>query len=66
MGRIVDGKVDKFFQQICLEEQEFIKESGTKVLDHVKALSGRLGENIQINKFARLEIGEGQEKSTSC
>jgi elongation factor Ts len=66
VDRIVDGKIDKFFQQICLEEQDFIKESGTKVLDHVKALAGKLGENVQINRFARFEIGEGQEKSDSC
>jgi len=66
VDRIVDGKIDKFFQQICLEEQEFVKESGTKVLDHVKALAGKLGENVQIHNFARLEIGEGQEKSESC
>ena len=66
VDRIVDGKIDKFFQQVCLEEQEFIKENGTKVLDHVKALAGKLGENIQINRFARFEIGEGQEKNESC
>ncbi len=64
--RIVDGKIEKFYQQICLEEQDFIKESGTAVLDHVKALAGKLGENVQINRFARFEIGEGQEKSASC
>ena len=66
VDRIVDGKIEKFYQQVCLEEQEFVKESGTTVLDHVKALSGKLGENIQINRFARFEIGEGQEKSESC
>ena len=44
--RIVDGKIEKFYQQICLEEQDFIKESGTAVLDHVKALAGKLGENV--------------------
>jgi elongation factor Ts len=64
--RIVDGKIEKFYQQICLEEQDFIKESGTAVLDHVKALAGKLGENVQINRFARFEIGEGQEKNESC
>jgi elongation factor Ts len=64
--RIVDGKIEKFYQQICLEEQDFIKESGTAVLDQVKALAGKLGENVQINRFARFEIGEGQEKNESC
>jgi len=64
--RIINGKIDKFFQEVCLEEQEFVKENGTKVVDHVKALASILGENIQINRFARFEIGEGQEKNTSC
>jgi elongation factor Ts len=62
----VDGKIDKFYQQICLEEQEFIRESGMKVLDHVKALAGKLGENVQINRFARFEIGEGEDSNQSC
>lgn len=66
VDRIVEGKIDKYFQQICLEEQEFVKESGTTVLDHVKALAGKLGENVQINRFARFEIGEGQEKNPTC
>ena len=66
VDRIVDGKIEKFFQQICLEEQDFVKESGTNVLDHVKSLGAKLGENIQVNRFARFEIGEGQEKAESC
>jgi len=66
LERIVDGKVEKFYQDVCLEEQDFIKESGIKVLDHVKGLAGKLGENVQINRFARFEIGEGQEKNESC
>jgi elongation factor Ts len=64
--RIVDGKIEKFYQQVCLEEQEFIKENGTRVLDHIKSLAGKLGENVQVNRFARFEIGEGQEKNQSC
>ena len=62
VDRIVDGKIDKYFQQICLEEQEFIRESGTTVLEHVKSVAGKLGENVRINRFARFEIGEAQEK----
>ena len=66
VDKIVDGKIDKYLQQICLEEQDFIKETGSKVLDRVKALSGKLGENVQIRRFARFEIGEGVEKPPSC
>ncbi|UCG38366.1 MAG: translation elongation factor Ts [bacterium] len=66
LDKIVDGKIEKFYQQICLEEQEFIRETGTRVLDHVKSVAGKLGENVQIRRFARFEIGEGQEKSEAC
>jgi len=66
VDKIVNGKVEKFFQQVCLEEQEFIRESGVTVIDHVKSVAGKLGENVMIHRFARFEIGEGQEKSEAC
>jgi elongation factor Ts len=65
IDKIVEGKIDKFFQGICLEEQDYIKADKTTVLEYVKALAGKLGENVQINRFARFEVGEGQE-SPSC
>ncbi len=65
VDKIVDGKIEKYLQQICLEDQEFVKESGVKVVDRIKAVAGKLGENIQVRRFARFEIGEGQEK-VSC
>jgi len=66
VDKIVDGKIDKFLQQICLEDQEFIKESGTIVLDIVKGVAAKLGENVQIGRFARFAVGEGKEESKSC
>jgi elongation factor Ts len=66
VDKIVGGKIEKFFQQVCLEEQEFIRESGTTVIDRVKSVAGKLGENVRINRFARFEIGEGQEKGNAC
>ena len=59
-------EMDKFLQQICLEDQEFIKESGTIVLDIVKGVAAKLGENVQIGRFARFAVGEGKEESKSC
>ncbi|MDF1535937.1 MAG: translation elongation factor Ts [bacterium] len=66
VDKIVEGKVEKYFQEICLEEQEFIREKGTRILDHVKSVAGKLGENVRINRFARFEVGEGQEKAPAC
>ncbi len=65
IDRIVDGKIDKYLEQVCLEEQEFIKESGVKVADHVKSVSAKLGENIKIRRFARFEVSEDQEETSS-
>ena len=66
MEKIVGGKIEKFFQQVCLEEQEFIRESGVSVIDHVKSVAGKLGENVLIRRFARFEIGEGRAKNGTC
>ena len=66
LEKIVDGKMEKFFQQVCLEEQEYVRESGVSILNHVKSVAGKLGENVMIRRFARFEIGEGQEKDNAC
>lgn len=63
VDKIVDGKIEKYLEQICLEEQEFIKESKMKVSDYVKSIASKLGENIKIKRFARFEVSEGQENS---
>ena len=61
IGKIVDGKIEKFFSQICLVEQQFIKDMNLTIEDLVKSISGTLGENIQIKRFARFKLGEDSE-----
>ena len=58
LERIMSGKVAKFYEETCLSEQPFIKDSGVKVKDLVKDAIARLGENIVIRRFVRYEIGE--------
>lgn len=55
--KIVEGKLAKFYEENCLLEQPFIKDDGTKVRDLIKGKVGKLGENIVVRRFARLEIG---------
>jgi elongation factor Ts len=55
--RIVEGKVQKFYEETCLTEQPFIKDTAITVGDLVKQKNALLGENIVIRRFARLEIG---------
>lgn len=57
--KIIDGKLDKFFQEQCLLEQAFIKDPDRKVEVLVKDAIGRLGENIVVRRFARFALGEG-------
>ena len=56
--KIVDGKMNKFFQESCLMEQVYIKDSDKKVKDLVTAIIATLGENITINRFSRFAVGE--------
>ena len=59
VGKIVDGKMERFFSETCLLEQEFIKDSDRQVGDLIKETIGRLGENIQVRRFVRFHVGEG-------
>ena len=56
--KIVEGKMNKFFQESCLMEQVYIKDSDKKVKDLVTATIAILGENITINRFSRFAVGE--------
>ena len=62
VDRIVDGKIDKFYSEVCLLEQPFIKDQDKKVSDVITDAVARLGENIQVRRFARYNLGEGGTK----
>ena len=56
--KIVEGKIEKFYHDICLMEQTFIKNDKESVEDLVKAVIAKIGENIVVKRFARFELGE--------
>ncbi len=58
VDKIVEGRLNKFFEEACLEEQPFIKDPNKKVSQVVKETIALLGENIVIRRFARLQLGE--------
>jgi elongation factor Ts len=58
VGKIVDGKLDKFYSAICLLEQGFIKNPDQTINDLVKSKIAELGENIVIRRFTRYLVGE--------
>ncbi|MCH7909095.1 MAG: translation elongation factor Ts [Candidatus Hydrogenedentes bacterium] len=65
LDKIVEGKLNKFYEDTCLLEQKFVKESKVAVGDMVKALSGKIGEKIEVRRFARFQLGEGIEKEVT-
>ena len=57
IDKIVDGKVDKYYSEIVLLEQKYVKDPDVTVEDYLKSIIGSLGENMQIKRFARFQIG---------
>lgn len=57
VARIIEGKMARFYEENCLLEQPFIKDESVKIKDLVTATVAKLGENIIIRRFARLEVG---------
>jgi len=60
--KMVAGRIEKFFNEVCLLEQPFIKDNDKTVEEVLKEKIALIGENINIRRFARFELGEGLEK----
>jgi elongation factor Ts len=58
VDRIVDGRLEKFYKESCLMEQDFIRDDEKTVDDLVKEYINKTGENIVVRRFARYELGE--------
>jgi elongation factor Ts len=56
--KIVEGKMGKFYEEVCLYEQPFIKEQSISVEQLIASKIGKLGENISVRRFARFKVGE--------
>ena len=60
--KMVEGRMEKFYEEICLLDQKFIKDPDIKVQDLLNNIAAKIGENIKIRRFIRYEVGEGLEK----
>lgn len=58
VDKIVTGKLDKFFSEVCLLEQKFVKDPDLTIQDLLNALIAKMGENISIKRFVRFQVGE--------
>ena len=56
--KIVTGRLEKFYQEVCLLEQPFVKDAALTVRDYLSSVVGKIGENIIIRRFIRYQLGE--------
>ncbi len=62
LDKIADGKMEKFYQEVCLVEQSFIKNPDVTIKDLLEELLVKMGEKIIINRFVRFQLGETAEE----
>ena len=62
LEKIIEGKINKHFEEVCLLNQPFIKDPDKKVQDVINDLTLVIGEKITLRRFVRWEVGEGMEK----
>ncbi|MBN2227754.1 MAG: translation elongation factor Ts [candidate division Zixibacteria bacterium] len=58
IDKIVDGKVEKYYSEVCLMEQPFVKDNEKTITDVINEVIAKLGENISIRRFTRFRLGE--------
>jgi elongation factor Ts len=58
IAKIVDGKIEKFYKEVCLMSQQYVKDPQKTITDVLKETIAKIGENIQIKRFVRFQIGE--------
>ena len=62
IDKMVEGRIEKYYKEICLLEQPFIRDTDKNVQDVLTELIAKMGENISIRRFVRYEMGEGLQK----
>ena len=62
IDKILSGKMEKYFETVCLVDQPFVKDDKKKVHEVVTEAIAKIGENITIRRFSRFQVGEGLEK----
>jgi elongation factor Ts len=59
IDKIVEGKIERFYSEVCLLEQTYIKDSDLTIKELLEAMIAKIGENISIRRFSRFQLGEG-------
>jgi elongation factor Ts len=58
VDKIVEGRMSKFYEEICLYEQPFVKDNSITVRELITSLIAKLGENVIVSRMARFKVGE--------
>jgi len=66
VDKIVEGRMNKFYEEVCLYEQPFIKENTTSIADLIKSKIAKLGENISVSRFVRFKVGDTAGAETAA
>ncbi len=64
VDKMVEGRINKFYKEICLLEQAFVKDQDKTVGDIIKEQIAKIGENVKVRRFTRYQMGEGIEKKS--
>jgi len=65
IDKIAEGKLESYYEMACLYDQKFVKDPNISVKDLINNLVAKIGENIQVRRFARFKTGEGLEKRST-
>jgi elongation factor Ts len=66
IAKIVEGKLDKFYKEVCLLEQSWVKDSNRTITDLIGEYTGKIGEKLDVRRFSRFQLGEGiDQKGTN-
>ncbi|MBQ2662254.1 MAG: translation elongation factor Ts [Clostridia bacterium] len=60
--KMVDGRIEKYYKEVCLMEQPYVKDPSTTISALINEATAKIGEKISIRRFVRYEMGEGLEK----
>jgi elongation factor Ts len=58
-AKIVEGRMSKFYEEVCLYDQPFVKDNAVTIDQLIKTKIAKLGENISVSRFARFKVGDG-------
>jgi len=64
--KIVNGKMEKFYEENCLYEQHFIKDESVTISELINQMVAKLGENLSVRRFIRLKVGETPSASSAA